>query len=262
MPAHETAHQWWGDLLIWNSYREQWLVEGLSNYCVLLMIEQQDPAVFRSIMEQYRHDLLQSREGHELSEAGPVTLGARLDSSRFPRAYDMIAYGRGTWLFHMLRHMLLDADSMGKRRSKAPDPAANDRFFAVLRTLRERFEGREITTRDVQQAFEESLPEPLRYEGHKSLEWFFDNWVNGTTVPELKLSGVRVNGPNASGHIVQTSAPDDFVTSVPLYAELAMGNRVLIGRVYADGPDTTFRLAVPAGTRKIVLDPYETVLRR
>jgi hypothetical protein len=30
--------------------------------------------------------------------------------------------------------------------------------------------------------------------------------------------------------------------------------------VFADGEETAFRLSAPAGTRKIVLDPFETVL--
>ena len=31
---HETAHQWWGDLVLWNSYRDQWISEALANYSV------------------------------------------------------------------------------------------------------------------------------------------------------------------------------------------------------------------------------------
>jgi hypothetical protein len=110
MPAHETAHQWWGDLLLWNSYREQWLVEGLSNYCALLAVEERNPQVLRPILERYRQDLLERNEaGRVISDAGPVTLGLRLNSSRFPEAYEVIAYERGTWLFHMLHSLLLDA---------------------------------------------------------------------------------------------------------------------------------------------------------
>lgn len=263
MPAHETAHQWWGDLLLWNSYREQWLVEALSNYCVLLMLEQHDPKGFRAIMEQYRRDLLVTKDGHTLGDAGPVTLGVRLNSSRFPQAYQRIAYGRGTWLFHMLHTMLLDASSVDRRRTKDP---GSDLFFTVLRQLRERYEGRDITTRDVQRAFEQALPDSLRYEGHKSLEWFFDNWVNGTAIPELELARVkltsRANGATATVHITQKHAPTGFVTSVPVYAEKAGGSPILIGRVYAEGPDTAFRFTVPAGTRKLLLDPYQTVLRK
>jgi hypothetical protein len=35
---------------------------------------------------------------------------------------------------------------------------------------------------------------------------------------------------------------------------------VLLGRVFADGEETSFHLPAPAGTHKIVLDPNETVL--
>jgi hypothetical protein len=272
MPSHETAHQWFGDLLIWNSYREEWLVESLSNYCVLMMIEQQNPAVFHSIMEMYRQQLLSTTDGHDLSESGPVTLGVRLNSSRFPNAYEKIAYGRGTWLFHMLRHMLRDAGAVAQARSRAKGVASpkmdpDEIFFTALRNVRQRYEGKEITTRDLQQAFEDALPDSLRYEGRRSLEWFFDNWVNGSTVPQIELERIKITQRGstlvASGSIVQSYMPSDFVTSVPLYAQAAKGGEpVLIGRIYAEGPDTPFHVTVPAGTHKLLLDPYQTILRR
>lgn len=266
MLGHEIAHQWWGDLLLWKSYREQWLVEALSNYSMLLMIEQEDPAVFRTLMEQYRHELLaKNKDGRPMADAGPVTLGVRLNSSRFPDAYDTVAYGRGTWLFHMLRHMLVD-DAGRARRGRAGQAGADDPFIAVLRGLRERFEGKSITTRDVQQAFEDALPDSLRYEGRKSLEWFFDGWVNGTAVPSLDLAGVklaaRAGRVTASGRIQQKHAPKDLVTSVPIYAETGSGKPVLLGRVLAEGTETPFRFTAPSGTRKLLLDPYATVLTR
>jgi aminopeptidase N len=274
MPAHETAHQWWGDLLIWKSYREQWLVEALSEYCVLLRLEQQDAAAFRLVMDHYRHDLLQqNKNGRAVTEAGPVTLGVRLDSSQFPRAFDEIAYGRGAWLFHMLHHMLLDANevpasqpSLTGRRQRKP-AAADDPFFTVLRGLRQRFEGKEINTRDVQQAFEDALPESLRYEGRKSLEWFFDGWVNGVSIPSLQLQAVKLThrgaGLLATGKVAQKDAPPDLVTSVPLYAELAETKKlVLLGRIFAEGSETSFRFNVPPEARRIILDPFATVLTR
>ena len=35
---------------------------------------------------------------------------------------------------------------------------------------------------------------------------------------------------------------------------------VLLGRVFADGDESSFRIQAPAGTHKIVLDPNETIL--
>jgi hypothetical protein len=267
MPAHEVAHQWWGDLMTWNSYREQWLVEALSNYCALLMIEQHDPAAFRLAMEQYRRDLLKRNEdGQEISGAGPVTLGQRLNSSHFPQAYEAISYGRGTWLFHMLHAMLVDAQTLERKRGALASDrkSEEDPFFAVLRGLRERYEGKDINTLDVQQAFADALPESLRYEGHKSLEWFFDGWVNGTAIPVLELAGTRIvrgeSGATATGKVIQQNAPNDLVISVPLYADVPGQRPVLLGRVFAEGEATPFRFTVPQQTRRILLDPFHTVL--
>ena len=34
--AHETAHQWWGNIVAWRSYRDQWLSEGFAEYSGVL----------------------------------------------------------------------------------------------------------------------------------------------------------------------------------------------------------------------------------
>jgi len=49
------------------------------------------------------------------------------------------------------------------------------------------------------------------------------------------------------------------VTSVPVYGVVS-GRDILLGRVFADGAESTFQFNVPAGVKKIVLDPFETVL--
>ena len=34
--AHETSHQWWGNVVAWRSYRDQWLSEGFADYSGML----------------------------------------------------------------------------------------------------------------------------------------------------------------------------------------------------------------------------------
>ena len=262
--AHETAHQWWGDLVMWSGYRDQWLVEALANYSSMMILESENPAQFRAAMEKYRDDLLQkNKAGVRLMEDGPVTLGTRLSNSQFPEGYEAISYGRGTWLFHMLRSMMRDADRTGDRARNAGQ--ADEPFVRVLRRIRERYEGKSITTRELLQAFADELPSSLSYEGHKSLAWFYEDWVNGTAIPRFELRGVKYSDkPGAtaiSGTILQKDAPDDLVTSVPLYASVA-GKMVLLERIFADGPETSFHLTAPQGARKVVLDPEQTLLAR
>ena len=71
----------------------------------------------------------------------------------------------------------------------------------------------------------------------------------------------KTGGSAVTGTIVQKDAPKELVTVVPVYAVLA-GKNVFLGQVFADGPETSFRLPAPAGTRKVVLDPYQTILTR
>jgi hypothetical protein len=265
--AHETAHQWWGDLVVWSGYRDQWIAEALANYSSLMMLENEDPSHFRSVMEKFRDDLLRENEsGSRLMDAGPVTLGGRLSSSLFPRGYEVISYGRGTWLLHMLRNMLRDDErKSGGRSSPGTAQSPDELFVRVLRNLRERYEGRAISTRDLLRAFEEQLPPSLWFEGKKSLDWFYEGWVNGTAIPRIDLQGVKyLDKPGATvitGTILQKDAPVWLVTSVPLYATVG-GKLVFLGRVFADGADTPFRLTAPAQARKVVVDPNQTVLTR
>ena len=263
-PAHETAHQWWGDLVLWNSYRDQWISEGLASYCALLQLEERDPAAFRLVMDSYRDDLLQVKDGRRMSDAGAVTLGQRLNSSRFPNGYDVIAYGRGAWLFHMLREMLLDEQELGHGHSESA--GRDEIFLQVLRHVQEKFAGRGISTRELLQEFAADWPKPLWFENKPSLDWFWDGWIQGTSIPILELKGVKFSRQKeqvwVTGTIVQREAPQDLVTPVPLYAESAGNQAVLLGRIFADGPETVFRLHVPAGTRKLLLDPRQTLLRQ
>jgi len=261
--AHETAHQWWGDLVYWQGYRDQWLFEGLANYCSLMMLESMDPVTFNHVMTRYRNNLLEKNKvGAVLKDAGPVTLGLRLSSSEFPNGYEAISYGRGTWLFHMIRHILDDVPADDEHRREGP---ASEPFARALHKLRERYAGKPVTVREVLQGFSEELPPAARYEGKKRLDWFYEDWINGTAIPRLQLQGVKLadNGRSmsASGTILQKNAPDELVTSVPIFAQLTGNHRVFVARIFADGPDTAFRISVPPGTRRLLLDPDDTILR-
>jgi hypothetical protein len=263
--AHETAHQWWGDLITWTTYHDQWLSEGLANYSAMMMLQEKDPADFREIMERYRRELAEKDKGGSApKDAGPVTLGGRLQSSRSPGGYDAISYGRSTWLFHMLRTMMQDgaalqSEGAGRSRSGKDEP-----FARALRKVRERYEGKSISTRELLAVFAEELPPGLRYEGQSSLDWFLEGWVNGTSLPKLELRAAKFLPKNGrtlvSGTILQKDAPTDLVTSVPVYGSGPGRRPVLIGRVFADGQESSFHLSAPPGISKIVLDPNETIL--
>lgn len=261
--AHETAHQWWGDLVNWNGYRDQWLIEALADYSSLMLLETLDPVRFHAVLENYRSNLLQkNKNGEALMTAGAVTLGTRLSSSRFPDGYEIISYERGVWLLHMLRNMLIDAERKSGQTSSSS--LTSDPFIRTLRRVRDQYADHTLSTREFIQIFEEELPKPLWHENKKSLDWFYESWLNGTAIPRLELEDVKFEaksgaGVIVTGKVVQKEVPDNMVTLVPIYAVSAGKNR-LIGQVFVEEEQSAFRLTAPAGTRKVVLDPNHTVL--
>ena len=133
-----------------------------------------------------------------------MTLGSRLSSSKFPTGYEEVAYGRGTWLIHMLREML-------RNHSLTKDP--DEQFNAALRQIVQERRGKRMSNKDVEEIFERHLPVGLNYEGRPSLDWFFEGWVNGSAVPEFSLKSVKMirrkNGTvSCSGAINESGAPE------------------------------------------------------
>ena len=266
--AHETAHQWWGDLVNWSGYRDQWIMEALANYSALMLLESRDPVKFRRIMQTYRDDLMaKGPKGMPLMDAGPVTLGFRLSSSQFPGSYEPVCYGRGTWLLHMLRTMMRDAQSKSPA-ADLPRQIGDEPFLRALRKLRKDYEDKAVSTSELIRVFESELPPSLWYEGHKSLDWFYESWINGTAIPTFELKDLKFTDmergkgvTQVSGTILQEQAPDTLVTAVPLYASVG-GRNIFLKRIFAEGQETQFRISAPAGVRKLVIDPEQTVLSR
>ena len=266
--AHETAHQWWGDLVTWSGYRDQWMMEALANYSSMMLLESQDPVKFRRVMASYRDELLaKGPKGTPLMDAGPVTLGFRLSSSQFPGAYQPICYGRGTWMLHMLRTMMRDAQSKGASGAIRSGKMEDEPFLRALRKFRKAYEDKAASTTDLIHVLESELPPSLWYEGQKSLGWFYEGWINGEAIPSFDLRNVKFSEKEKSkstivtGTLIQEQAPDTLVTAVPIYASIG-GKNIFLKRIFAEGEETQFRISAPAGTRKLVIDPEQTLLSR
>jgi peptidase M1-like protein len=256
MLTHEAAHQWWGDAVNAGSYHDEWIIEALANYTALLMLEQEDPKTMKVALEHYRTELLRETPNGIVADAGPVTLGYRLVSSKFPKAFEPVLYGRGTWLLHTIRSMLRQA-SGGKNDAL---------FYAALKELLTKSTNHKISALDLQHAFEQVLPPSLHYEKKKSLDWFFDSWVNGTSVPQFSLDKVKMtpvkSGLRVTGVIREQHAARDLVTAVPVFSVQTDGSSRFLAFVFVDEEETEFTLSAPAGTKDLVLDPQGTLLRR
>jgi len=257
VPFHEVAHQWWGNVVSWSSYRDQWIDESIASYLSLLFADSQKNSdhALHSWLDRYRKRLIfkSSEEDIAPAEIGPLIMGTRLSSSKSPEAYDAIVYCKGTWVIHMLHEML--------RQPNTPNPDA--RFLSLLHTLESKYALTALTTAQFQREVEAVMTPRMDLEGGHSMDWFFDQYVRGIGIPRYKVefsSHHTEKGFQIRGILHQTGVPHSFIAPVPLYANLGPGHAVLLGIVISNGDETKFSFSSSTAPHKIVVDPHMTLL--
>ena len=259
VPFHEVAHQWWGNIVGWSNYRDQWIDEAIANYLALLFADmhKNPDHTLRVWLQRYRQRLIEKPPNADLppGEIGALALGSRLNSSKSPEAYDDLIYTKGSWVIHMLREML---------RQPGANPDA--RFNALLRTLVTKYAYRALSTQDLRREVEAVMIPSMDLEGGHSMEWFFEQWIQGTGIPHYHAEFTVHKsdagaGYSIRGKLFQENVPQSFIARVPLYTTVALGARpVLLGTVVAAGPETQFHFTSPTPPRKLLIDPQMTLL--
>lgn len=182
--AHEVAHQWWGNRVGWNSYRDQWLSEAMANYSALLWARRRLPPgeLAENGPTQEWQQVLGATldDGRSLESIGPVVLGQRLSSSKTDEAYEAVVYKKGAVVLDML------AFAMGE-----------ERFLEALRRLAELAADKVLSTAD----FLELMG---RLRGVE-LGDFGRRFVYGTGIPEIDY-GYRFEPLEGGGHKVHLEA--------------------------------------------------------
>lgn len=237
LQPHETAHQWWGNLVYTSGYHDEWITESLANYSALLYLEKQhgNRKLSDGVLASYRDELLAG----DLDATGPIVQGRRLETSLNPKAWRAITYGKGTWIVHMLRARMGDAA-----------------FLKMLAALRQEFERKEISTEQFRLHCAKYLPAGA---SDSKLEAFFDQWVYGTGIPQLKLTWSAKPG-KVTGTITQSGVGDDVSVEVPI--DIRVGTKVTRKFVRTDSGGAPFSFPTIGTATKVSLDPDNTLLRK
>jgi len=241
--AHETAHQWWGNLIATDSYRDMWLMEALANYSALMLLEKRRGSeALDAVLDLYRNDLLAKNEaGQTMESAGPIIWGPRLNSSR-ARAYRVILYEKGSWIIHMLRRRMGD-----------------ERFLEMLGDLCRKYRYSFLTTEEFRRHAAAYVPQGGP---DASLEEFFEQWVYDIGIPRLRFSHrVRGRPPTVRVSITvsQSEVPDYFSAVVPVDLHLP-GGEVRRRWLRTGDEPVTIELALPQRPLRVVFNPDRSVL--
>jgi len=256
---HEVAHQWWGNLVGFNSYRDQWMSEGFANFSVGLFLLQTSPKMdgYRQFWNEQRENLLRKNTmGKRPIDVGPLTMGVRVSNEKVGKdVYQMLIYSKGAYVMHMLEMIYWTPDG------------GETAFKRSLQQFVSEYTGKAATTEDWKASFERTMPKQLDLRGDGKLDWFFDEYVYGTELPHYTLTSEFTNdGDGSSVHLklTQGNVSKNFVMLVPLYIQMENGTIVRLANVTLHGEeviDRTLRLGkLPSPGKKLLLNYNADVL--
>jgi hypothetical protein len=259
--AHETSHQWWGDVVSWRSYRDQWLSEGFAEYSgILYTAAREDKKSSQELIERSRKSLLNPPVTDvgvlkgRLEDIGPLVLGHRLSTRATQGAYTTLIYQKGAMVLRMLHFLFSDINT------------GNDQpFFDMMKSFVGRYAGGSASTSDFIASANQRFPDTPIGKSFKmtDLNWFFRQWVYKTGLPSYELQYKLLPQPDGSmlvdGTLYQNDVPDNWLMPLPLVFEFAKGRQAR-GMVWAHGPQAPIKLKIPAQPSKVELDPDHWIL--
>jgi aminopeptidase N len=258
---HEVSHQWWGHQVGWQSYRDQWLSEGFAEFTAALTLEfAESRRSYDRFWALRRGEILERHSGVPTYDAGAITQGFRLATEKSPAAARTMLYGKGAYILHMLR-MQMREDG----RNTDPDRA----FKAMMHDFVTTWAGKNPSTDDFQRIAEKHLLPVMDLARNKRLDYFFDQWVHGTDIPELtsslQVSDAGKGRYRISGSVSQAGVPAEFLTLVPVYLDFGEDRLQRLGMVTLKGPATqnlSVEVELPQRPRRAILNARNDVLSR
>jgi aminopeptidase N len=258
---HEVAHQWWGHDVGFNSYRDQWMSEGFAEMSASLYIQfayAKEPKMYTKFWNDELKLLTErNKEGYRPIDAGPVTMGYRLSNSR--EGFDItrrLIYPKGAYILHMLRMMMYDRQT------------ADQRFKETMHDFVTTYAGRSATTEDFKAVVEKHMTAGMDLQGNHKMDWFFDEYVYGTQLPNYKFE--YSFDPGVDGDLVlnmkltQSGVNPEFRMLVPIYLELANGQVARLGSARPAGNMTVEQKVPLKGTKekpkRAMINYYNDVL--
>ncbi len=247
--AHEVAHQWFGHLVGWSTYHDQWLSEGFAEYAGALYVQARNPGnkSFLELVKQWRSNILDVG-GHDGWHAGPsvapIWLGVRCASTSSPASYGNLVYSKGAYVLHMLRNMLHDYRT-----------GSDERFAALMRDYVSSFAHDKATTADFQRVVE-------RHTG-QNMQWFFDQWVYGVQIPRYEYRWERTKTADGqwvvSGRVDQFDVDSSFRAYMPITLVFQEGRRTFVHEITGSGGQFTTP-PMAEKPKEVVFNDYMTIL--
>lgn len=234
LDAHETAHQWFGDLVTCRDWSHLWLNEGFASYYTVLYEQAKsgDDAMKYSLW----------LEAEEVLEAKDTRPTVWRDYGDPMQQFDTRVYPKGAWILHMLRSQL-----------------GPELYRLAIRTYLERHRNGIVSTDDLHEVVEEI--------SGLSFDAFFDQWVYHGGFPELKVEYAwDAASKQAKVTVRQTQKVTDqvrlFQFPLPVAFTLKGQKDPIKFTAKITQAEEAFYFALPAQPELMRVDPDYTVLAK
>jgi Carboxypeptidase regulatory-like domain/Peptidase family M1 domain len=255
--SHEVAHQWWGHIVGWASYHDQWISEGFSDFSASLFLQYTEGGKldkYLKFWETQRKTILEKNSfGMRPNDAGPIWMGTRLLTYKTGGAYSRLVYPKGSYILHMLRWMMYDRQNEDKK------------FIEMMRDFVKTHYNQNATTESFKAVVEKHMKPSMDLDGNKRMDWFFGQYVYGTEIPRYKFDYTLT--PDSDGKVIlkgtvtQSDVSPNFKMLVPLYLDFD-GKPVRLGEATLVGNSTTkeFQVKLPQRPKRVLINYHHDVL--
>jgi hypothetical protein len=254
--AHESSHQWWGHRVGWKSYHDQWLSEGFAEFSGLLYVQYRQS--MKESMNQFRvvKDYLAKSDlnSHKREDLGPIWMGQRIRSSITDQSsYQDLIYSKGGYVLQMIRIQMMDP--------RNPDP--EHIFKETMQDYCKTFDNQSASTDDFKAVVEKHMTKNMDLDGNQKLDWFFDQYVYGTGLPQYTFHATLTPTPDGktaiAAQLSRTGVPDNWKDVVPIYGH--MGDKTIrMGSIAATHPSESISFVVAGKLDKLTINEYEDLL--
>ncbi len=240
--AHEIGHEWWGGLVGWQNYHEQWLSEAFTEYFSGLYLEAlKGTTDFEEKLKEWKNRAFSSKE------SGPIWLGVRLAKNKH-RPYDFVhsLYDKGARVLHMLRMAFIHYFG---------NEEGNKLFFECMKSFCNKLKDSNATTRDFQNIIKERAK--------IDMDWFFDQWFRESGIPEIHFSyNVRKTEDGKyllEGNLKQPDEKHFKIMIIPIYIHFPRDKIHEFVKVM-DNKEITFRIKVQLKPEIVTIDELDDLL--
>lgn len=225
--AHETGHQWFGDMITCEDFHHVWINEGLASYTEPIFFER-----YYNSLQTYL-DYMQSQK-----YLGPGTV--YVENLQTDDIFDNnLSYDKGSWIMHMLRGVLGDTV-----------------FFQVMRDYyNSQYKYGSLTTEEFSSQVSGTVG--------SDMYWFFHEWVYGEGHPDYKISWECK--PAASGYslvyFIRQVQTGGTYFKMPIKTTFVTTGGSKDTVIWNQGGGEVYTLAFADSVTNIIFDPQEWILR-